>query len=89
MAEPKNVTIPRAELEEMLERAAAEGARKALAAVGLHDEDAAEDVRDLRSLLEAWREAKATAMRTAIGFTIKVLLVALAAGLGLKIVLKD
>jgi len=89
MAEPKHVTIPRADLEDMLERAAEGGAKKALLAVGLHDDEAAADVRDLRGLLDAWRDAKTTALRAVIGFAAKALLVAMLAGLGLKFIVKD
>jgi len=35
-----------------------DGARRALAGVGLHDEDAADDVRDIRSLLADYRAVK-------------------------------
>lgn len=42
----------------MLEKAAEDGARRALAAVGLHDEDAADDVRDLRHLMADYRAVK-------------------------------
>ncbi len=42
----------------MLEKAAEDGAKKALAAIGLHDEAAANDVRDLRSLMADWRAMK-------------------------------
>ena len=46
-----NLRIPEAEFEEMLARAARQGARRALADVGLEGQDAALDIRDLRSLL--------------------------------------
>lgn len=42
----------------MLERAAEDGAKKALAAIGLHDEDAANDVHDLRQIMADWRAMK-------------------------------
>ncbi|WCL55096.1 MULTISPECIES: DUF6127 family protein [Kordiimonadales] len=50
-------------LEAMLERAATLGARRALEGVGLHDADAGEDVRDLRSMLSDWRHVRAGFMR--------------------------
>jgi enoyl-CoA hydratase/carnithine racemase len=69
------------ELERMLERAAEDGARKALAAVGLEDASAGADVRDLRSLLSAWRDAKKTAWRTTIQSLTKLALMIIAAGM--------
>lgn len=47
--------------ERIVEKAAEVGARKALAAVGLHDESAAGDVKDLRELLASMRSAKRAA----------------------------
>ena len=54
------------ELTALVELAAQAGAKKALADLGLHDEGAGEDVKELRNLLEAWREAKKTAFGTAV-----------------------
>jgi hypothetical protein len=74
------VTISESELEAMLQKAAVYGARKALAEVGLHDQDAATDVRELRNLLDSWRDAKQTAWKTFIGWMTKGALVLLVFG---------
>ena len=47
-----------AELNSILERAAEKGARRALESVGLHDDHAGKDIRDLRTLIEGWRTTK-------------------------------
>ena len=52
------------EFEALLARAAETGARRALHEVGLDGHDAAEDIRDLRSLLAGFRLAKQTAVQT-------------------------
>jgi hypothetical protein len=52
------------QLNILLERAAERGARRALESVGLHDEEAGKDVRDLRTLIDGWRTAKKTALTT-------------------------
>jgi hypothetical protein len=63
-----------AELDALLTRAAHDGARAALKEIGLSDSGAASDVRELRSLLDAYRLAKRTVVHTAIQvFTIAVL----------------
>jgi 2-iminoacetate synthase ThiH len=62
----KPVILTQAQLTALLEQAAESGARKALSAVGLHDDKAARDVIDLRSLLEAFRSAKNTVWTTII-----------------------
>jgi hypothetical protein len=52
------------ELQAMFDQAAERGAQRALEKVGLHDEDAGGDVRELRGLLEGWRETKKTVGNT-------------------------
>ena len=59
-------TLTPEELEAMLDRAAKRGATQALAAIGLHDENAALDVREMRSLLEAWRDTRRSIWNTSI-----------------------
>lgn len=68
------------EIEAMIERAAERGAKKALADVGLHDEDAGRDVQELRSLLEAWRATRRTILQTITRVVTTAILTALAAG---------
>ena len=53
-----------AELELLINRAAKKGAQEALRSIGLHDDDAIHDVRELRELLDAWRDAKKTVANT-------------------------
>lgn len=54
------------ELEAMIQRAAEAGAKKALRDVGLNDDGAVHDMREIRDLLDSWRSAKRTAAHTAI-----------------------
>ncbi len=54
------------ELEAMLDRAAKRGATQALAAIGLHDDTAAKDIHEMRSLLDAWRDTRRSIWSTAI-----------------------
>ena len=74
------ITVTEAQLELMIARAAEAGAKKALCDIGLHDDDAAADVRELRGLLDSWRDAKKTAWKTFVGWVTKGLLVMLALG---------
>lgn len=50
------------ELASLLDQAAEKGARRALESVGLHDEHAGNDIRDLRNLIDGWRSAKKSAL---------------------------
>lgn len=74
-----------AETQRLIEQAAEAGARKALASVGLQDDNAVHDVRELRNLLDAWRNTKATVAQTATRLVTTFILGALAAGLALKL----
>ena len=83
------VTLPHEEFEELLERAAERGAERgakaALHQVGLDGEDAAHDIRELRSLLDAFNEAKKTAGLTVIRMVITGLVMALLTGTLIKL----
>lgn len=79
------VVMPRDEFEELLARAAERGAKRALADVGLDGEDAANDIRELRSLLEAFNAAKHTAWQTLIRISTTGLILALMAGAVIKL----
>ena len=68
-----------------LERAAERGARHALSDVGLDGPDAARDIRELRSLLDAFNEAKKTAGLTLVKMLVTGLVLALLAGTIVKI----
>jgi hypothetical protein len=79
------IALPAAEFETLLEQAAETGARRALHEVGLDGLDAAEDVRDLRSLLAGFRLAKQTAVQTTVRLITTGVLLALMAGIAIKL----
>jgi len=54
------------QIEEMLDRAAKRGASQALRELGLQDETAATDLREMRSLLDAWRLTKKSIWATTV-----------------------
>ncbi|MBB57570.1 MAG: hypothetical protein CMM42_10115 [Rhodospirillaceae bacterium] len=83
--EDGHIRMPEEEFEELLELAAERGAKRALADVGLVDEHAANDIRDLRSLLGAFRVAKHTAWSTVIRLITTGLLLTLMAGVAIKL----
>lgn len=67
-------------IEEMITRAARRGAKEALESIGLHDEDAGDDMRELRGLLEAWRSTKKTVWSQIVKAVTMAMLGAIAAG---------
>ena len=79
------VRMPDAEFEAMLARAAEKGAKRALADVGLDGEEAALDIRDLRSLLDCVRLVRRTAMQTAVRMITTGVMLALLAGIAIKL----
>ncbi len=76
----KLVTLPQAEFEAMLERAAERGARHARPEVGLDGRESARDISELRSRLDAFNEAKKTAGLTIVRMLFTELVLALLAG---------
>ena len=59
-------SISAEELEDMLDRAAKKGASEALRELGLQDDSAANDIREMRGLLDAWRLTKKSIWATTV-----------------------
>jgi hypothetical protein len=73
------------DLDELLTRAAERGAERALACLGLENGHAAADIRDLRGLIDAWREARRTAWQTTVKVLTTGVLAALLVGIAIKL----
>jgi hypothetical protein len=82
--EDGHVRMPEEEFEQLLALAAERGAKRALADVGLVDENAAADIHDLRDLLNAVRMAKRTAWQTVVRIITTGLILTLIAGVAIK-----
>jgi len=74
-----------ATLRAIVEEAGELGAMRALARLGLGDEDAAGDVAELRELLGAWRDAKRSAWKALVGWLVRLASVLVLAGLAVKL----
>lgn len=72
------------DLEELMVTASKRGARQALEELGLHDEGAGDDIRQLRGVLNGWRTTKTTAWKTFVGLMTKAVIVIFLTGLCLK-----
>ena len=82
----ENMMLLRKEdFEELLNHAAERGAERVLSHLGLENGHAARDIRDLRDLIEAWREARHTAWQTFIRVLTTGLLAALLVGAAIKL----
>ncbi|MBB3034546.1 DUF6127 family protein [Alteriqipengyuania lutimaris] len=79
-------------LRAIAEEASELGAQRALTRIGLSDEGASGDIGELRELLQAWRDAKASAWKAAIEWLVRgmcaLLLLGIAVRLGVPGVLK-
>jgi hypothetical protein len=78
------VVVPKEEFEDLLNSAAERGAERVLAHLGLENGHAARDIRELRDLLEAWRDARHTAWQTIIRVATTGLLAAIVLGAAMK-----
>ncbi|MEE8058339.1 MAG: DUF6127 family protein [Pseudomonadales bacterium] len=84
------ITLSNTEIEDLLESAAEKGAIRALANVGLDSEEStAHDIRELRSLLQAYTLAKRTAWQTIIRLITTGFILALIAGAAIKLKIFD
>jgi hypothetical protein len=72
-------------LRALIEEASEVGAERALAALGLRDEQARRDMDDLRELLRAWRDAKRSAWNAVVSRAVRIGLALLVAGIAVKV----
>lgn len=79
------MTLSESDLENLLNKAAERGAQKALADVGLDGDCAENDIRDLRMLLRSINLAKKTAWQTFIRMLTAGIIIALMAGITIKL----
>jgi hypothetical protein len=72
-------------LRAIVEEASEIGAGRVLDRIGLSDKDAQNDIDELRELLSAWRDAKASAWRTAIDWCVRGVLALLLIGIAVRL----
>jgi hypothetical protein len=76
-------------LRAIVEEASEVGARRMLSRIGLDDATAPGDLSELRELLQAWRDAKASAQAAAIGWIVRGVLALLLLGLAVRLGVGD
>jgi len=72
-------------LRAIVEEASEVGAGRALARLGLSDEQAQDDLGELRELLGAWRAAKASAWKAAVEWTVRAVFALLLIGIAVRL----
>lgn len=68
----------------LIEEASEIGAGRALERLGLADHGAEGDVRELRELLSAWRDAKKAARGAVIGWVVRIVMALVLLGIAVK-----
>ena len=76
-------------LRAVVEEASDLGAARVLERMGLADPTAVNDLAELRELLRAWRDAKASAWKAVIEWTVRGLLALLLLGIAFRLGLGD
>lgn len=69
----------------LVEEASSMGAARALGRLGLSDRAAEKDMRELRELLRAWRDAKTSLRDAVIGWAVRVVLALMLIGMAVKL----
>ena len=72
-------------LRAIVEEASELGARRVLERIGLGDAGAEKDIDELRELLAAWRAAKASAWKAAIGWIVRAVFALLLIGIAVRL----
>ena len=72
-------------LRAIVEESSEVGAARALARLGLGDESAQDDIDELRELLSAWRQAKASAWEAAVEWLVRGVLALLLVGIAVRL----
>ena len=72
-------------LRAIVEESSELGARRVLSRLGLEDENAQGDIDELRELLSAWRDAKASAWKAAVEWLVRGVLALLLVGIAVRL----
>ena len=80
-----DIKLSTEELEDMLDRSAKRGAKLVMRELGLHDETAAVDIREIRSLLDTWRQTRQSVWNTFVKITTIAVFTFIAAAIWMKI----
>lgn len=85
VAQAESQGAARVTLQAIVEEAADAGAARALKRLGLMDERAGDDIQELRELVQGWRDAKKSALRSLIGWVMRSIVALLLLGLSFKL----
>jgi hypothetical protein len=75
----------RVTLQAIIEEAAQAGASRALRSIGLMDDGAGGDIKELRQLVQGWRDVKSSALKSLVGWVVRTVVALLLFGLAFKL----
>ncbi|AEG47902.1 hypothetical protein Sphch_0202 [Sphingobium chlorophenolicum L-1] len=84
-AEAQPVAADMLMIRALIEEASELGVGRALERLGLADRGAGDDVRELRELLGAWRDAKKAARGAVVAWVVRVVMALLLLGMAVKL----
>jgi hypothetical protein len=85
VAQAEGQAVDMVTIRAMVEEASELGAGRALERLGLADRRAEADMRELRELLRAWRDAKKAARGAVIGWAVRIGMALLLLGVAVKL----
>lgn len=85
VAQAESQGAARVTLQAIIEEAAEAGAARALRSIGLMDEKAGPDIRELRQLVQGWRDMKSSALKSLVGWVVRSCVALLLLGLAFKL----
>ena len=85
MAQAKQDGADLVTLRAIVEETSELAASRVLERLGLADETAQDDLDELRELLQAWRDAKSSAWKAVIDWTVRAVLALLLVGIALRL----
>jgi Family of unknown function (DUF6127) len=75
----------RVTLQAIIEEAVEAGAARALRGIGLMDDGAGGDIKELRQLVQGWRDVKSSALKSLVGWVVRSVVALLLFGLAFKL----
>ncbi|WP_353218332.1 DUF6127 family protein [Sandarakinorhabdus sp.] len=75
----------RVTVQAIIEEAADTGAERALRRIGLMDDHAGHDIKELRQLVQGWRDVKSSAVKSLVSWLVRTMVAALLFGLAFKL----
>lgn len=85
VAQAESQGAARVTVQAIIEEAAETGADRALRRIGLMDDHAGSDIKELRQLVQGWRDVKSSALKSFVSWLVRTVVALLLFGLAFKL----